>query len=354
MPKRDRILGAFFSAVAVPALLAGACATATTGGIPTDNGTGGSNDQGGSPGGGNMTWTGGGPSGGNPAGGNLSGGTSNPSGGQATGGATGWTGGTAPASGGKATGGATGPTGGISNPTGGTSVALTGGTSAATGGTGTALSGGAPAATGGSAPASGGVATATGGGPANSVSLQAGGYYQMSTTYFGYCFTSSDKAGSTITPPCGTGNPCFTPATGVCASGTIAVNDTSYSKWGIAVGCNIAQPTNSTGNPPTTTLSPTLTVHVTLSANAGSTLPTSLRIQVGDGSGTEATTYCGTLTLSGGTGSVVLSSLKTKCWDTTGTAFTATTPVANVQVQALSNTTATQPFNFCISALTIS
>jgi hypothetical protein len=190
--------------------------------------------------------------------------------------------------------------------------------------------------------------------------LTTGGYYQMSATYGGYCWTSADSTSSppgtsTITPPCGTGA-CFTPATGLCVSGTIAVVDTgTYHNWGIAVGCNIAQPTGGgTGNPPTTTLSPTLSVHVTLSANAGTTLPTSLRVQVGDGTGTTATTFCGTLTLTGGSGTVALSSLRSSCWDTTaGAAFTATTPVANVQVEAITTATA-QPYNFCISALTIS
>jgi hypothetical protein len=222
--------------------------------------------------------------------------------------------------------------------TGGTTSVLTGGTTSASSG-GTAV-------------------TATGGtgavGPTNSVTLLTGGYYQMSTTFGGYCYTAHDSV-STITPPCGTaaGAVCFTPSTGLCASGTIAQDNTSYANWGIAVGCNLSQSQTIANDPAHPISVPAgASVHVTLSANASSTLPASLRIQVGDGTNE----YCGTLTLTGGSGTVALSSLQVSCWDTTlnGAKFTSSTQAVHVQVQALSNQTSSQAFNFCISALTIS
>ena len=358
MPRLDRTFSAFFLAALAPAFLAGACATAATPSISDTSGgdTGGTKGDGGTSatGGGTYTYSGGtqGTGGSTSAsGGMATGGSMVSFGGSATGGTTSPTGGIGvTASGGRATGGTTSPTGGVAALSGGTTSVSTGGTAVtASGGTAVTASGGT------AVTATGGAATGTGGGPSNSVPLTTGGYYQMSTTYGGYCFTSADNkaGGSTISPPCGTGA-CFTPSTGLCVSGTVGAVDTGYTIWGVLVGCNIAQPTGAgTGNPPTTTLSPTLSVHVTLSANAGTTLPTSLRVQVGDGSGTNDTTYCGTLTLTGGSGTVALSSLKSYCWDTSGTAFTATTKVANVQIEAVSTSTA-QPYNFCISALSIS
>jgi hypothetical protein len=353
MPKLDRTLTASFFVVLAPAFLAGACATATTPAI-SDTGNGGTTGDGGTKGDGGTTSSGG--SAASPgSGGTSTGGipTVTNGGTTSTGGVIGATGGVIGATGGRATGGTTSLTGGATSLTGGVPGA-TGGSVTATGGTAVVTTGGAPAATGGTVTATGGVATGTGGGPANSVTLLAGGFYQMSTTLAGYCFTAHDSV-TTITPPCGTAGPCFTPGTGLCVSGVIAQDTTAYANWGMAVGCNLSQSqtiANDTAHP--VTLPATASIQVTLSANASTALPTTLRVQV-IGSDTAATAYCATLTLTGGTGTVALSSLKSLCWGTTGVAFNpATMQVVNVQVEAISNQTSTIPYNFCVKALTIS
>jgi hypothetical protein len=134
----------------------------------------------------------------------------------------------------------------------------------------------------------------------------------------------------------------------------IAQDTTAYANWGMSVGCNLSQSQTIASDPAHPISLPAAgTISVTLSANAGTALPTTLRVQV-IGSDTAATAYCATLTLTGGSGSVPVSSLKSLCWGTTGTAFNpATMQAVNVQVQAISNQTATIPYNFCVSAFTI-
>jgi hypothetical protein len=240
-------------------------------------------------------------------------------------------------------------TGGGSTGTGG--APGTGG-AAATGGTagGVSASGGVPAASGGTAAATGG---AGGSGPANSVTIQTGGYYQMSTTFGGYCFTSSATA-SVINPPCGTAGPCFTPSTGLCVNGTAAQDTTAYTNWGVGVGCNLSQSQTIANDPAhLVSLPGTGSISVTLSPNGGTTLPTSLRVKVVVSA---SVSYCATLALTGGSGSVPLTSLNTTCWSpTTGTYFNpATTQVTAVEVDVTTNLTSAVPFNFCVQALSIS
>ncbi len=132
------------------------------------------------------------------------------------------------------------------------------------------------------------------------------------------------------------------------------MNTTAYKTWGSSVGCNLSQSQTVPNDPAhPVTLPSTAKINVTLSANAGTTLPTDLRVQVTLNKG--ATVYCGILTLAGGSGSVALTSLNTTCWDGKGTAFDpATVQVESVEVNVATNLTGAVPFNFCVAALTIS
>jgi hypothetical protein len=143
----------------------------------------------------------------------------------------------------------------------------------------------------------------------------------------------------------------------ICASGTASqvVGEDYTTYWGGGIGFDLADPGNMMPIQPFSR-GRVVGFRYTLS---GTNIPPSLRFQVAffEGAGRNAGTYCApaggagpvTMMLGGATSTIVAS-----CW--LGAAATTkipdTAPLASIQWQVPTVTTATTPFNFCIENLT--
>lgn len=175
------------------------------------------------------------------------------------------------------------------------------------------------------------------------------GYATMGS-YRGYVYTVSDAAmggGSSVCPSCSAGK-CTPAISQLCARGTAGqVVGTSFDTyWGIALGWNLSQSHDATcvaGAEGTVDLNG-LTIHATLSSPQPA-----LRIKL-KVAGKE---YCADI---GGqtTVSLPISSFAHQCW--LGASAAPITPsdaasVTGVEFFVPTNTTAAQPFDFCVTSL---
>jgi hypothetical protein len=206
--------------------------------------------------------------------------------------------------------------------------------------------------------------------PEQSVLLDVGGYYSQSSNLQGYCFTVSDStddnlAGGTSTfdPPCGKAGPCFTVASGLCATAQLDKANGSIS-WGGGIGCNLAQAQSSSSNTFTAVTGKTsMTISV-----SGCKVPTTLQMQLNVGnppldadSGKYGDGYfCKVVTLSSPdshgvrTATFNLADLRQDCWNPGGPLFNAATMyVTAMQAQISALDTGTSSWDFCISKWTI-
>jgi hypothetical protein len=206
--------------------------------------------------------------------------------------------------------------------------------------------------------------------PEQSVLLDAGGFYSQSTDLHGYCFTVSDStddnlAGGTSTfdPPCGKTGPCFTVASGLCATAQLDQANGSIS-WGGGIGCNLAQAQSSSSNTFTAVTGKTsMTISV-----SGCKVPTTLQMQLNVGNppfDADAGKYgdgyfCKVVTLSSPdshgvrTATFNLADLRQDCWNPGGAVFDASSMyVTAMQAQVSALAASTSDWDFCISKWTI-
>lgn len=153
----------------------------------------------------------------------------------------------------------------------------------------------------------------------------------------GYAFTTTDGNGSTA---------CLAP-TQLCAKGVAAqTSPTTYSTvWGVTVGLNVNGATGAAS-------AGTLTLPGSGISYALSSLPAvgtggAVRIDV-DHNGVE---YCAAITAASGT--LPWSHFTAQCWTGTGAALTGPPTATYVNVAVASATSGPEPFDFCITSLTL-
>jgi len=206
--------------------------------------------------------------------------------------------------------------------------------------------------------------------PAQSVVLEAGGFYAPSPELHGYCFSVSDStddnptAGtSTVDPTCGKTGPCFTAASGLCATAHIDKAN-GPSSWGVGVGCNLAQAPTAGAQNTYTSLPGKTSMTIAVS---GCKIPDSLQMQLNvgnppmDNAGRYGDGYfCKVVTLSVpdalGVRSATfqLSDLMQDCWNGSGLMFDVSTMIVTaMQIQISAEDSGPTSWDFCISKWTI-
>jgi hypothetical protein len=205
--------------------------------------------------------------------------------------------------------------------------------------------------------------------PTDSVKLDVGGFYAMSSEYHGYCYTIADKydpeTGSFLFPPCGTavGAECFTADTGLCTTASLGAANGSK-VWGGGIGCSIGQAQGTTYSGPASLVGKTsLTIEI-----YGCKIPTKLQMQLTqfnttlDDAGVLGSGYfCKLVDLSPpdangrSRATVNFADLKQDCWNSgiLPTLDPSTMTAKNIQLQINSDPTARTEWDFCVSKLSI-
>ncbi len=192
-----------------------------------------------------------------------------------------------------------------------------------------------------------------------SIALAAGRYTQGA--YSGWLWTIRDSAteggaaqSSTIEPPCGTGEACFTNS--ACVSGyaaaipKLANGEYDYAGvWGVEVGWTLDP--DASGKKPVSVAGKQQVVL----GLAGAKLPTSIRVQmtVATASDPVGTTYCFPIAASEGIQRIKLTDLRTQCWESTGTPFDPATMLPQSLSLGIVAGLSQVNFDFCISAMAI-
>lgn len=227
------------------------------------------------------------------------------------------------------------PQGGSTGGNSSTPVATAGG---ATAGRAATPTGGGSGASGATPVGSGaGTGAATGAAGTGASAAMDKGEFWSSGSWQGYVWTSTQGAGSTITPMDFKAQMTGMPR---CVKGSVAAT-TDYS--GIAIlGFNLAQ---GSGASTTGTITPTKAgIRVDVTNNGGSPL----RFQVTSGSGASQQRWCATLTGSGGF--IPWASLNTMCWDGTGTAY-KNEPIDAAMVLVPGTMMGAVAFDFCVNGI---
>lgn len=192
----------------------------------------------------------------------------------------------------------------------------------------------------------GGATSGVGGGPvAGASGLQSPpGFftdgYLTRTPWLGYVFTIVDALGSTVSPVCTTLGCTPVWGTQACAKGVVAKDATSASFAGLAFHAN-----DPVGGPRGTWTSTGQGIFVSVSNP-----PASARLQLQEQVATNDTRYCAPLPV-GGTGLIPFASFKTYCWGDAAhpsKVFALGTAVHEVTVIIPGNSSAAQPYDFCL------